>query len=336
MKYFDYNLRDPKELKRQFRILAFKHHPDKGGDKATFQAVLQEYETLIAMIEREAATASQPTPEQEEVINGFDWEIHIRPIFDRDGNIIHEYKAIYNGKTGELLNVPKATYTPTTNERFTELIEYLRDISGYKIGDFITLNGGKKVLANLTKPDDTTIAGHLFKEHIVVGNSHDYSSSFFVGQTSMMHRCENMFSTQNKQLKAYHTSNHEAHLKNIQSIFNAYQGLTERTHKNFEAFERRRVTSDEKNRLLRHVLALPEDTKLGEVSKRKLYQFYDLNEAIVRETRDIGQNALGLFQGVTYYTTHIQQQKEKVFGNLFGATAANNKRAYDYCKELIK
>ena len=38
---------DKKTIKRQFQILASRHHPDKGGDQNTFIAIREAYEILI-------------------------------------------------------------------------------------------------------------------------------------------------------------------------------------------------------------------------------------------------------------------------------------------------
>ena len=46
MKYFN-NPQTLEELKKQYRELAHKHHPDNGGDTATMQAVNGEYSALF-------------------------------------------------------------------------------------------------------------------------------------------------------------------------------------------------------------------------------------------------------------------------------------------------
>jgi len=38
------------DLKKQYRTLALKHHPDKGGDTATMQEISAEYERLFKML----------------------------------------------------------------------------------------------------------------------------------------------------------------------------------------------------------------------------------------------------------------------------------------------
>lgn len=46
MKYFE-TFQDINELKRQYKKLALKLHPDMGGSKADFQAMSAEYEKLL-------------------------------------------------------------------------------------------------------------------------------------------------------------------------------------------------------------------------------------------------------------------------------------------------
>lgn len=43
----------PSEIKKAYRALALKHHPDRGGNEETFRALKQIYECLIAPSKRE-------------------------------------------------------------------------------------------------------------------------------------------------------------------------------------------------------------------------------------------------------------------------------------------
>jgi curved DNA-binding protein len=48
------------EIKRAYRKLASKHHPDKGGDKTKFQEIQQAYDTLSDVNKRAAYDQPQP------------------------------------------------------------------------------------------------------------------------------------------------------------------------------------------------------------------------------------------------------------------------------------
>jgi curved DNA-binding protein CbpA len=48
-KYFN-NPQTLEELKKQYRELAMKHHPDKGGNTATMQEVKNEYDHLFEIL----------------------------------------------------------------------------------------------------------------------------------------------------------------------------------------------------------------------------------------------------------------------------------------------
>jgi curved DNA-binding protein CbpA len=75
-KYFS-NPATLEELKKQYKALALKYHPDKGGDTATMQAINNEYESLFAYLkdthrnkDGEIYTAREPSEEAaDEYIN---------------------------------------------------------------------------------------------------------------------------------------------------------------------------------------------------------------------------------------------------------------------------
>lgn len=59
MKYFQ-NVTSLDELKKQYRRLAMKYHPDQGGDTATMQAINDEHDRLFeALKEKHNASADQ-------------------------------------------------------------------------------------------------------------------------------------------------------------------------------------------------------------------------------------------------------------------------------------
>ena len=49
MQYFE-NVKTVDELKRQYKALAFKHHPDRGGKVEDMQAINAEYDALFARV----------------------------------------------------------------------------------------------------------------------------------------------------------------------------------------------------------------------------------------------------------------------------------------------
>jgi hypothetical protein len=63
-----------------------------------------------------------------------------------------------------------------------------------------------------------------------------------------------------------------------------------------------------------------------EVSTRKENIFNNVLNSINHEMKAIGENAIEFFQGITYFTTHIKKEKEKLYSQFFGSSADLHKQ----------
>lgn len=58
MKYFE-NVQTLDDLKRAYRLLAMKHHPDVGGDLATMTAINNEHDELFELLKKQQNAKAQ-------------------------------------------------------------------------------------------------------------------------------------------------------------------------------------------------------------------------------------------------------------------------------------
>lgn len=68
MKYF-VNVETIDELKRQYKTLAFKHHPDRGGKVEDMQAINAEYDALFECVKNVHETANGKTYTKEQAVD---------------------------------------------------------------------------------------------------------------------------------------------------------------------------------------------------------------------------------------------------------------------------
>jgi Domain of unknown function (DUF932) len=264
------------------------------------------------------------------------WEVIERPLFS-NYQPVEGYKALFRSDNNELLHVAKNTYTHTPNDRFLEVISKLSDITGFPIELFDEVAGGKKVIAFLKCTDPITVNGYQFKDWLMVGNSHDGSTGFFVGNSNMMVRCENRFTKQFQNLRVLHTRHHDLRIDNITNSFDDYTKQRQRFYDRFSEYIDFEIVEEDKQKV---VNSLVEVTPLeiedpATISTRKQNIITDIHRSIERETSEIGNNLFGLFNGITHYTSHVRRQKEAVFCNAFGTSADFNTRALNLCENLI-
>jgi hypothetical protein len=271
-----------------------------------------------------------------EQINSLSWEVLESPIYSNSQKL-DGYKALVRSDNGEVLHVCKETYTPTRNEQFMEVVDKFSEITGFPIRMVSDIAGGKKILAFLECTDTLSVGGYKFEDYLMVGNSHDGSTGFFVGNSNIMVRCENRFSQKYRQFQVYHTKNNSMGVDNVANSFDSYINNRKRFYDKYAEYIDFEIVEEQKDQLINLIAEVTPEEIRGEkeISTRKQNIRLDIWDSVNRECNALGDNVFGLFNGVTHYTTHKRKQKEKVFGNPLGAVADINQKAFEYCNTLL-
>lgn len=275
----------------------------------------------------------------------FGWEVQERELIlggvigsdiqDMSMSDIPSYKAIVNGATNEVLNIPKQGYTPLQNSKLEEAAHMMAKASNGTIEGFETFKGGRKVLA-FVKAEHFTgkINGNEINDYIVIGNSHDGSSSIFIGTSTTLLRCANQFSSIQRDFSIRHSG--EIAIKFDEAIqhYKRYYSQKEVMYKNFEDMSKVKIDKGLITSLTDRLFDV--DRKLlvkegNDISSRKQNQLDGFKGSLEKEMTDLGSNLWGFFNAVTHYTTHVKggefTDKNNSFGNVVGSNANFNKKA---------
>ena len=264
-----------------------------------------------------------------------DWDIIEKPIFANNKQIMG-YKSIFRSDNGNLLNIAKTSYTPTHNEKFIEVTEKLHEITGFPIQNYYEVDGGKKVLSFLECTESIQVCGHEFKDYLMIGNSFDGSTGFFIGNSNVMIRCKNRFSKNFRQLQVNHTKNNSLRVDGLVQYFDSFMNQRKQLFENMERFSDVKIDESIIKSLVERLAKMNEEERLGnEVSTRKSNIISNMNYSIQKECLDLGDNAFGLFNGITHYTTHVKNAKNATFGNPFGTANELNQTAFKFCNDLV-
>ena len=269
------------------------------------------------------------------------WDIKQQPIFDGTEfigtDLVKGHKSIRRDDNGLVLNVTNSTYNPMTTARFKEKVSAITGISDFKLVGFDEFNGGKIILAYLeNNVKDLNIGGNRIQDYIVIGTSFDNSKPFFVGTTSVLLRCTNQFSSIAKLVKVRNTKNSEDRIQEAQKYLESYVVNRSKMFKKFDDFSKVIIDPRVKEEMVEYMLGITEQDKLDDnVATQKSNKKIILMDAVITETKALGDNLWGLFNGATYYTTHLVDQKHETFGNLFGTKASLNEKAFKFCEKKL-
>lgn len=279
--------------------------------------------------------------------NAFNWDIEKTDIVDIHGNVISGYNNITRNDSGKTIAVMKDSYHPMTTQQFTETAEEVAAQIGGKVNEYqdwetSTSNIGAArpvITAQIELTDPLEIAGSKIEGKLTLGVGFDGSRSFFIGHTSRYLRCSNEFSSIVKDFTSRLTKNNMVRVEEIIKNITLYREYEEELYENFKKFQEVKVDDKIIDECVARLVKLTDEERLDPeaISTQKQNKMYDIAAGMRTEMAELGDNAWGLFNGVTYYTTHVYESKaHEEYNRLFGARKEMNHTALDFCKELVE
>lgn len=269
------------------------------------------------------------------MVPSIDWEIESKQIaILGNDNPINGYHALSRNDTGNVISVFKKSYVFYPNADFVNTANKISAVTGYPIEGFQEVNGGKRVLAYLKNTNkDFKLVGQDLEDYLILGNSHDGSTSLFLGNSSTIIRCMNQFGTIIQNMKFRHTKSMEEKMEDIiHEIENYFIGVKRLAG----SFERMREIKIDKQIIEALALRLFEVENLTDVTPNKLSKINDFKASAEQEIDALGSNMWGLFNGVTQYTTHKLTTRNPTLGNFWGQAGDMNRKALLFGNELVE
>ena len=262
----------------------------------------------------------------EMIDRNLNWDVQEKAIHC-DNIIVSNKKALVRTDNQKVLAVLSNSYKLFSNNDLKDLCRDIERNTHYRLNRFVELGGGKKVLAFLENIDLQSINGTPVKEFLVIGNSFDGTSSLFVGYNSHMCRCENQFTDATRILSSKHLNgkmNADLTFKDVLSHFE-HQKMS--TLRKFQKMEQTKVSGREINRLIKLLLGETDQEQMSPKEQK-------LRASVRREMAHFGNNAWGLFNGVTHYTSNVINDGNNSFGNVSGSSQRMNHQAIQFLMQL--
>ncbi len=261
------------------------------------------------------------------------WDVETQPLYAETGQIIKGYKRLIHSEHKNTLHICKDSYTPILNQELARLAHQLADNYGFELEGFADFKGGKKVLAYLKNTNSLSLAGFPSGDYLIIGNSHDGSTAFFVGASNVLYRCTNMFTSTKQHWKLNHRKGYKRKLSDLVEVYDLYFNEKTQMYEELNRMADIAINEEKTQSFANEVLQIE---NMGEMSTRMNTIRGELMYSIQTECAELGNNAFGLFNGATHYTTHILNSKNNMFGNPFGHANTLNRRAFNYCAELLE
>jgi len=268
-----------------------------------------------------------------------DWDVNREELTIR-GEKSNHY-ALMRSDNGKILSVCSKLYEPFYNRDLKKLVERIENLSSFRCIGFEQFQRGKRILAFLKDSNPAPLVDSMSDHYLIIGNSHDQSSKIFLGLTNVMHRCENQFSRELFDLRIKHTQRLDLTDQAIYLMIENYKKGKQKQIQLSRELSLLYMGRDDVNEFLEFMFPDLSRTKVdnehvSEALQRSRKRRREMMDSIQLEMEDLGKNAWGMFNGVTFYTSNRMRRGNAGFGNTNGTAQQLNARAWEYCTKLVE
>jgi Domain of unknown function (DUF932) len=287
--------------------------------------------------------------------NEFNWDITKTPVHGPDGEIITGYHEIKRDDNNKHIIIKPNTFHPMTTAQFSDVAHQVAAQVGgsnLEFTDWDTTDRGKNIgkakpviTCQMEISEPLEIAGSKIVGKLTIGVGFDGQRSFFIGHTNRYLRCTNAFSSIVKDFTSRLTKNNMVRIEDIIKNIGLYKTYEEELYSNFQKFQNVKISEGLVQECVARLIDLSEEERAmspkelqDALSTQKLNKKDEILASVRSEMAELGNNAWGLFNGVTHYTTHVMSNRgsNDEMSTMFGAKNTANQTAYEMCVELIE
>ncbi len=264
------------------------------------------------------------------------WDIKLEPV-TINNTFDTGQKAIIRNDNNKILSIVGKQYEPFTNSQLMHFAQALTKSGEFELAGFDELNEGKIILAFLKNTNPSLkINGCAHEEYLFIGNSFDGTKRIHIGTSSNLARCSNQFSATLKLFSKKHNSFLDFNDAVVANIIRSYKAKKGILYKSFDGMESVRVDQSAVTQLIKEIhFMLAYDSKaIKQKDWTSSPSMLTLHKSIEREMKDLGNNAFGLFNGVTWYTTHEMRNNNAKHSGINGTANRINQKAFRFCNNL--
>ena len=280
--------------------------------------------------------------------NGLNWNVVKKPLFYTGEEIntfgvmgvmqkSTPFYGIVREDTGEVFTTVSGGYEPTQNNTIIKTMQEIAGENDLEIVKAIPLNGGRKIVIQMKKPNNIiNIGDQETEQYIYAINGHDGTTSLKFGFMNKVVFCQNQFAwLSGNAFSGYkHTKSIQDKVKQLPSILNFVD--QENKIADLQMFSNQSATHGLVNDLIDHLTKTDRLATVKDMSSRKQNMIYDIAHCIDSEMSRISHTKWGVFNGITKYTTHQKSSPNREYGQqesiLTGSCGKMNEKAFKFLK----